>query len=90
MHISNKQINWINQRHQKKKHAIKYMMYYNLFLLIKRKRNKRLIKDNVRIDNVGMRVIKWKRVEMIIQNRKLGDGGEREINDICYNYESSH
>ena len=34
------------------------MMYYNLFLLIKRKRNKRLIKDKVRIDNAEMRVIK--------------------------------
>ena len=66
------------------------MMYYNLFLLTKWKRNKGLIRDKVGIDNAEMRVIKWKRVEMIIQNRKLGDGGEREINDICYNYESSH
>lgn len=65
-------MNWINQRHQKKKkNAIKYMMYYNLFLLTKRKRNKGLIRDKVRIDNAKMIVIKWKRVEMIIQNRKI-------------------
>lgn len=47
------------------------MMYYNLFLLTKRKRNKGLIRDKVRIDNAKMIVIKWKRVEMIIQNRKI-------------------
>lgn len=57
-----------------------YMMYYNLFLLTKRKRNKGLIRDKVRIDNAEMRVkIKWKRVEMIIQNRKIG-GWRRERN----------
>ena len=67
------------------------MKYYNFFLLTKRKRIKKwLISDKVEIENAQMRVIKWKIVWN--DNRKDKNWGrerEREIDDICYNYELS-
>ena len=39
----------------------KYMNYYNFFVLIKRKRKNRIIKDRVKTENVERRIIKWER-----------------------------
>ena len=67
------------------------MKYHNFFRLTKRKRIKKkkwLISDKVGIENAQMRVIKWK----IVWNDNRKDknwGREREIDDICYNYELS-
>ena len=36
----------------------KYMNYYNFFVLIKRKRKNRIIKDRVKTENVERRIIK--------------------------------
>ena len=37
------------------------MNYYNFFVLIKRKRKNRIIKDIVKTKNVERRIIKWER-----------------------------
>ena len=63
----------------------KYMNYYNFFVLINRKRKNRIINDKVKTENVERRIIKWERVWMIIEKRKMER--ERERDDICYNYE---
>ena len=61
------------------------MNYYNFFVLIKRKRKNRIIKNIVKTENVERRIIKWERVWMIIEKRKMER--EREREDICYNGE---
>ena len=42
------------------------MNYYNFFVLIKRKRKNRIIKDIVKTKNVERRIIKWEREREII------------------------
>ena len=44
---------------QKKKKTLKYKKYYNFFVLTKRIRKKKLIKDKVQIENADIRIIKW-------------------------------
>ena len=65
------------------------MNYYNFFVLIKRKRKNRIIKNIVKTENVERRIIKWERVWMIIEKRKMEREREREREreDICYNGE---
>ena len=68
------------------------MKYYNFFVLIKRKTKikkikNRIIKDKVKTENVERRIIKWERVWMIIEKRKMEREREREREDICYNGE---
>ena len=43
---------------KKKKKTLKYKKYYNFFVLTKRIRKKKLIKDKVQIENADMRIIK--------------------------------
>ena len=72
-------ISTLTKKEKKKKknhiHTQKYMNYYNFFVLIKRKRKNRIIKDIVKTKNVERRIIKWERER------------ERERDYICYNCE---
>ena len=58
-------ISTLTKKEKKKKknhiHTQKYMNYYNFFVLIKRKRKNRIIKDIVKTKNVERRIIKWER-----------------------------
>ena len=63
-------------------HTQKYMNYYNFFVLIKRKRKNRIIKNIVKTENVERRIIKWERVWMIIEKRKMEREREREREKI--------
>ena len=53
------------------------MNYYNFFVLIKRKRKNRIIKDRVKTENVERRIIKWERERERERERKRER--EREI-----------
>ena len=53
----NKETIWIYQC-QKKKKIRKYVKYYNFFVLTKRIRKKKLIKDKMQIENADMGIIK--------------------------------
>ena len=56
----------------------------------KKKKKKGLIGDKMWIKNVEMRVMKWERVEMIIEKWNMCvRERERERDDICYNCEPS-
>ena len=64
----------------------KYIKFYNFLLPTKRKNKNGLMKDNVKIENTKIRVIKQER---IWNDNREEKNGEKEKDDMCCNYESS-
>ena len=73
---------------KKKKKTCKYMKYFHFFFFLANKEKKweknGLIRDKVWIENVEMRVIKWKSWN---DNREEKNERERERDAICSNCE---
>ena len=55
----NKEIIWIYQRYKKKTHIYDILHFFFFTNKENKKKNKRLIKDKMQIENVDIRIIKW-------------------------------